>query len=109
MDVLARSFANHPMVNLGGRASGGEIERGAPGLGPQAYVIAEIVLQPDLGETPAGGAYRDGLDSLIGEPYPVHATPWPYEAHSEGEDVAARELLKRVVADLPLGLWRNDG
>jgi hypothetical protein len=106
--VVAETFADHPMVNIGGRAAGGVVRREGPADGRTAFVIAEVVLRPELAPIPPGGEFPDVTDEVLSEAFLVHATHWPYEPGSEEEQHAARELLERLVSALPQRLWRLD-
>jgi hypothetical protein len=109
-EVLARTFADHPMVNVSGRpTAGGVVDRGPQTRSPQAFVLAEVVALPDLAPVPEGGEFPDVTDRVFAGPILVHGALWPHAVGSEDECGAATILLERVVSALPVDLWRRDG
>jgi hypothetical protein len=106
--VLGQSFANHPMVNVSGRAAGGPVEHGASTGSSEAFVLAEVVVLPDLAPTPPGGEYRTVGDDHIAGPLLVHGTQWREFDSPDDERTAAEIVLERVASEVPRELWRRD-
>jgi hypothetical protein len=101
--ILRETFASHPSVNIA-KAIARPDEYEKPGSVPGvAYVVAEIVLLPDLAPIPPGGEFPDVTEQPIGEPILVRKVRW---ANGSAE---AEMVLEEVVAHLPEHLWRRDG
>jgi hypothetical protein len=109
LEVLGETFATHPMVNVGRRLDTGVAAGPRPRTAGNAFVIAQVVLLPDVAPIPPGGEFPDVSDEEVGEPVLVHVTPWGRAAGSEDEQLAADLVLEQVVSNLPRGLWRHEG
>ncbi len=68
-----------------------------------AYVVAAIVLLPDLAPIPPGGEFPDLTEETIGQPFQVRKVSW---ANGRAE---AEMVLEEIVAHNPEHLWRRDG
>jgi hypothetical protein len=102
-ELLSRAFANHPMINVGGKLVGGKVDRSHPPA-VLAAVVAEVLVQQDLAPIREGDEYPESLEGPLAEPRVLHARPWPHESGSDEERSAADDLLRALVADVPSAL-----
>jgi hypothetical protein len=107
--LLGRTFADHPMVNVAGRAADGEVAHGTGTGGRQAFVLAEVVVMPDLAPVPPGGEFPDVTQEVIAGPLLVHGRTWPTFGSTEDEEREALVVLEEISRAVPDGLWRSDG
>jgi hypothetical protein len=101
--LMNRALIDHPMGNVGARPVGGKIDRNAPPA-VLAVVVAEILVQQDLAPIPDRAEYPGTVEGPLAEPRVVHARPWPYEPDSNEEQLAADDVLRALVADVPTAL-----
>jgi hypothetical protein len=90
-ELLNRAFSNHPMVNIAGRPVGGKVDRSHPPV-VLAVVVAEVLVQQDLAPIREGDEYPRSVEGPLAEP------------RSDEERLAADELLRALVADVPTSL-----
>ena len=106
--VLGQSFANHPMVNISGRSAGGPVEHGGSIGSRQAFVLAELVVLPDLAPIPPGGEYPNVVEEPLAGPLMVHGTQWPQFDNFDDERTEAEIVLERVASEIPSELGQRD-
>lgn len=101
--LLNRALNNHPMGNAGARSVGGKTDRKAPPA-VLAVAVAEVLVQQDLAPVPDGAKYPRSVEGPLAEPRVIHARPWTYHPDSDEERLAADDLLRVLVADVPTAL-----
>lgn len=106
---LSQTFADHPMVNVSLTLEPGGTSSRLPDTRGKAFVIAEIVLLPDLAPVPPGGEFPDFTDDAVAPAVLIHAVRWPHERGSTTEHTAAEEFLQQIATGLPRERWRQDG
>jgi hypothetical protein len=104
-DVLRRTFASHPMVNTS--RDPGETASQASRT-QQAFVIAQVVLQPELAPIPPGGEFPNITEELLSDPIVVHRAPVSGNLWAQDESSAAHGLLREIIQALPRELWHPD-